>query len=471
MPAFSGRHFSARRGLCMELEALKEQIEAIASGQGLDFFETRFELCRSDEIHMLAAYGGFPNRYPHWRFGMDYLQMQRCYDFGASKIYELVINSDPAYAYLLESNRLVDHKLVMSHVYGHVDFFKNNIWFANTHRDMLDRTATNGARIRTIVQSQGEDMVERFLDACLSIENLVDPYGGRPSIIGGGALRVSFPDQGMDLRHLDVVAYICEYGDLTPWQREILSIVREEACYFQPQLRTKVINEGWATFWHTQLMTQFVASGSDVIDYATQHARACTQQAHQINPYKLGVALFRDIEDRWNQGKHGPDWEACDDMKKRECWDTKTQQGREKIFSVRQTHNDMTFIDTFLTEDFCREKGFFTTVFDEVSGKWVVKSDDFRDIKKVFLNSLPSMAAPKLSVRDISDHPKTILELDHRHYGVDVRMDWAEPTLCNIARLWGGSVILHTKIKEQTVALRHDGETMTRTEYEEASTQ
>ena len=101
----------------------------------LDFYPVQFEVCDYDTINILAAQGGFPSRYPHWRFGMDYDQMSKGYRYGLQKIYEMVINTNPCYAYLLRANNLVDQKTVMAHVFGrHADFFKNNYWFSGTNR-------------------------------------------------------------------------------------------------------------------------------------------------------------------------------------------------------------------------------------------------------------------------------------------------------------------------------------------------
>ncbi len=111
-------------------------------GYGLDFFPTIFEVVDYDELNDVAAYGGFPTRYPHWRFGMEYEQLAKGYTYGLQKIYELVINNNPCYAYLMRSNALTDQKLVMAHVYGHCDFFKNNDWFSHTNRKMMDRWRT-----------------------------------------------------------------------------------------------------------------------------------------------------------------------------------------------------------------------------------------------------------------------------------------------------------------------------------------
>src|SRR5947209_2537892 len=156
------------------LRALKEEIEGYARGYGLDFYDTIFEVIEAEDLNEVAAYGGFPTRYPHWSFGMSYEELRKGYDYGLSKIYEMVINNDPCYAYLMRSNHTVDQKLVMAHVYGHCDFFKNNAFFAHTSRKMMDEMANHGSRIRHYTEKYGEDEVETFLDRCMSVDDLID---------------------------------------------------------------------------------------------------------------------------------------------------------------------------------------------------------------------------------------------------------------------------------------------------------
>src|SRR6202162_558466 len=163
---------SRRQTLTPELARLNREIEQHAREYGLYFYETIFEMLDFEEMNMVAAYGGFPNRYPHWRFGMEYEQLSKGYEYGLSKIYEMVINNNPSYAYLLESNMDVDQKLVMAHVYGHVDFFKNNYSFQHTNRKMMDEMANHATRLRRIIDKVGIEPVETFIDRCFSLENL-----------------------------------------------------------------------------------------------------------------------------------------------------------------------------------------------------------------------------------------------------------------------------------------------------------
>src|SRR3990167_3943301 len=136
-----------------ELAKIKKEIRAHAKDYGLDFFEVSFEVLDWNQINMVAAYGGFPNRYPHWRFGMEYERLSKSYAYGLSKIYEMVINNDPCYAYLLHSN---------------------NIFFQNTNRKMMDEMANHRVRVLRLIERHGVEKVEAFIDACLSLENLID---------------------------------------------------------------------------------------------------------------------------------------------------------------------------------------------------------------------------------------------------------------------------------------------------------
>src|SRR3954454_16891994 len=156
------------------LRALKDEIEGYARGYNLDFYETIFEVVDAEDLNEIAAYGGFPTRYPHWSFGMQFEELRKGYEYGLSKIYEMVINNDPCYAYLMRSNHIVDQKLVMAHVYGHSDFFKNNGYFGHTSRKMMDEMANHGSRIRGYAEKYGEDEVEAFVDRCMSIDDLID---------------------------------------------------------------------------------------------------------------------------------------------------------------------------------------------------------------------------------------------------------------------------------------------------------
>ena len=180
------RQFALKTALPHYLREEQRRIEGFARGMGLDFYTTLFEILPYDQMNEVASYGGFPTRYPHWRFGMEYEQLSKSAEYGLSRIYEMVINNNPSVAYLLEGNSLVDQKLVMSHVYAHVDFFKNNLAFSATNqgtdprdgtdlRKWIDTMANDGSIVRKWSNRIGVETVEAFVDACLSLENLIDP--------------------------------------------------------------------------------------------------------------------------------------------------------------------------------------------------------------------------------------------------------------------------------------------------------
>jgi stage V sporulation protein R len=883
-----------------DLRALKEEIEQHARSYGLDFYETIFEVVDADDLNEIASYGGFPTRYPHWSFGMAYEELRKSYDYGLSKIYEMVINNDPCYAYLMRCNHTVDQKLVMAHVYGHCDFFKNNAYFAHTSRKMMDEMANHGARIRRYAEKHGEDEVEAFLDRCMSIDDLIDVhsvaikrrdeisrYDFRPEqeaddelkptrfkskdymddYINPRAVLKAEEDEKKKLKEQsakafperpekDILLFLIEHAPLKGWQRDVLSIVRDEAYYFAPQGMTKVLNEGWAcisknayvftdqgirpmgeivderlpirvndgqssrevyewakfedretvwlrtrrgfevegsvthrlllpdgewrrvdelavgdvlrlsspdlwasdyvrlawqpsrritladvakraaidietviryrrgvrarhheglatlvaeyetgpetlgqraksrraaripeivderlaafigylvgdghiskvkrviglttgdeeqaqqfsalteslfgipprmkwdagrwrvlfssldvqdflihlglktgvsareksvpeailrspkpvvaaflralydcdgyagkagvilstsstemsklvqllllnfgilstrvphkdgcwhvhtlgesavafmqgigfgltrkqealrgyveghswfkeqpwedeivaierrradvydisveethryaaqgfinhnSFWHSTIMTQNALEPWECIDYADHHSGTMATYGARLNPYKLGIELLRDIEHRWNTGKFGPEWEQCDDLEKKRNWDKKIGLGRQKIFEVRRVHNDITFIDTFLTPEFCREHKMFSYAFQDQAGQYVIESREFQKVKLRLLFGLTNFGKPWIYVVDGNYRNRGELLLKHEHNGIDLKLDHASDTLANIQFIWSRPVHLQTIVDGKPTLLSYDG--------------
>jgi len=479
-----------------ELQALVEHVAEVARGYGLDFFETRFEVVDYETMNELAAYGGFPGRYPHWRFGMEYEHLKKSYAYGLHKIYEMVINNDPAYAYLLEDNAPVDHKLVIAHVFAHVDFFKNNQWFAPTNRKMLDEMANHGARIRRTIERHGMDEVERFVDICLSLQNLIDyhaPYvvRHRPAV-EESAERPEEPDAAMRFRvkkyldpyvnppealeaarqraqdeakkttrfppepERDVMGFLALHAPLEKWQQNVLSMIREEAYYFAPQAMTKILNEGWAAFWHSKMMTERLLEPSEVVDYADHHSATVAVSPGRLNPYALGLALLRDIQDRWDRGRFGKEYDECEDIQVRERWDRRLGLGLRKVFEVRRIHNDLTFLDEFLTPEFVANQRMFRFQRDE-QGVYRIDSREFRKVKEQLLTQLTNLGEPVVYVSDANHQNRGELLLIHRYEGIELRRDWAIQTLQNIARLWTRPVFLETVFDGEKAVLSHDG--------------
>ena len=892
------------RALPANLRAIEKEVKAKAKAIGLDFWDIIFEILESSDLNEIAAYGGFPTRYPHWKFGMEYDQLIKGYAYGLSKIYELVINNDPCIAYLMKQNSVTDQKLVMAHVCGHADFFKNNYWFAHTNRKMVDQMANHAVRIRKISDKHGRDKVENFTDICLSLENLIDMYSPfiarkpkKRDQIDETRIKEEVSKRKLKARDYmdryinpadflaeqnkrieekikkqvkvpeeperDVLGFLLEHAPLKDWQKDILGIIREEAYYFAPQGMTKIMNEGWAcvrkntpiftenglitmgelvaekaagvvsdgeenrkvydrniikdhptikiitkrgfilegsdnhrimlpnekwrrldelnegdnvriacgmqiwpseyikvdwsqpekrysladvakeagvsqttisryrsptykfktqkvaliekamiryntpenqalsvcynkrdkinipevvnedlatllgflvgdgnvtrrgrvitltsgdyesierycqivervfgkapvvrkcdTRWRAHLYSlnaidflenyceikigraarrkvipqiilqspksvivafltsyydsdgyagesgvilstssekiaktlqilllnfgilstrkkgtddcyqiysggenakiffeqigfnlgrktdalenfiedrqwfcsrkfedeivyiepgqanvydisveethRYVASGfinhnsynhsklmtehglltdQEVIHYADCHAGTMASNGG-LNPYKIGIELLRDIEDRWNKGKFGPEWDRCEDMLERKKWDKKLGKGRDKIFQVRKIYNDVTFIETFLTEDFCKEHKLFIYDYNQQTDEYVITSRDFEKIKERFLKSLVNFGQPVIEVDDSNYKNRGELYLIHKHDGTDLKVDYALDCLSNLYHLWTRPVNLETLSNGKKVILSYDG--------------
>lgn len=482
-----------------ELLAHMQRIKAKAIEYGLDFYEVVFEVLPFEVMNQIASYGGFPIRYPHWKWGMEYEKLSKRDAYGLGRIYEMVINNDPCYAYLQEANNITDQKLVMAHVYGHADFFKNNLWFSKTNRKMMDEMANHATRIRRHAERRGLDTVERFLDTCLSIENLIDPHSmfvtrdqprSAPASHSDDASGAFEPDRlpakdYMDpfinpQRELDrqkkeyiekqradqgkfpasptrdVLLFLLRSARLEPWQQDILSIIRDEAYYYAPQGMTKIMNEGWATYWHSKLMTQHFLEDPEIVHYADQHSGVVHMPPGGFNPYKIGVELFKDIERRWNTGQHGHEWEAIDTIGEKHTFDDGSSRGREKIFEVRRIYNDVSFIDEFLTEQFVEQHRMYQHKRDPSTGELKVASRDFNRVKQTLLHHITNAGQPFIYVVDANYLNRGELVLAHKFSGVEVEAAKATETLRALRTLWGRPVHVMMVVNEDMHLLTLD---------------
>jgi stage V sporulation protein R len=483
-----------------DLDRARRDIEAYAREFGLDFFDVVFEIVDYDQLNEVAAYGGFPTRYPHWRHGMDYEQLARSYTWGLSKIYELVINNNPVYAYLMKANAPVEQKLVMAHVFGHADFFKNNLWFAKTNRRMIDQMANHATRVRSHIDRHGVEAVETFVDACLSLENLIDPHSAfierrerreAPPLSSAegddeAAPVPRLPSKGYMERYInppafmeeqrarvaeraarqrrtpaeprrDVLQFLVENAPIENWERDVLAIVRDEAYYFAPQAMTKIMNEGWAAYWHSTILTRRALTDAEVVDFADQHSGALAMSPGRLNPYKIGIELFRDIEERWDKGKFGREYDDCDDSDVRRRWDKKLGLGRQKIFEVRRIYNDVTFIDAFMSQEFCDRLQLYVYGYDSRAGRHVIVDRDWRKVKAGLLSSLTNLGQPIVHVVDSNHENRGELYLRHQWEGMPLDEGKALDTLRNLHRLWRRPVHLETADDDQRRLLSFDG--------------
>lgn len=461
-------------------------------GFGLDFYPTVVEYLTQDEISEIAAYGGFPNRYPHWTWGMQYEELSRGYEYGQHVIYEMVVNTNPCYIYNLDSNTFVDHVTVVAHATGHNDFFKNNIFFSPTSGNMMNELANHGSRIRRYSSIFGRDTVGRFIDKLLSIDDLIDPGAAwkkpkyrEPVTIASKRefhfpRRLEVPD-GHDYmeqwinpdqwiaqensrikeeeleRQLglcaepskDIFGFLKNHAPLEPWQQDITAMFYEESMYFSPQRFTKTINEGWASYVDFNIMARMGwAECSGIFEYAKHKAGVLGgkyAQAH--NPYNLGFKLFLDIEDRWNKGKFGDEYENCQDMKVKEAWDKKLGLGHEKVFEVRRNYNDLLLISEYFTQEFC-DKWEFYEWKRFPNGEYKIVSRDHRRIKELLLMRYKNGGLPDIRRVDHNFLGKGHFLMQHYWDGRLLDPKDTKETLCAIYSLWKRPVALVTKDKD-----------------------
>lgn len=469
-----------------ELSALEQSIEQmmeIAKEFGLDFYPMRFEVCPSDVIYTFGAYG-MPTRFHHWSFGKAYHRLKTEYDFGLSRIYELVINSNPCYAFLLDNNTLLQNKTVCAHVLAHCDFFKNNETFSRASRDMVERMASNAKRIREYEMEYGRERVESLLDAGLALQEHVDASstavhgrersrGNAQDSKGTGRRREQKPaasayddlwDIGIDktagetvsessksgaqyeFPQKDVMLFLIERSPiLDEWERDVLTLIRSEMLYFWPQLETKIMNEGWATYWHLRIMRELDMDEADAIDFAKMHSGVVLPSRTSINPYHIGLAIWEDIEKRWNNPS----------QEERERFDREPGKGREKMFDVRETENDISFLRNYLTKELVEDLDLY--LFQKVGNDWRVVENEWEMVRDQICQSRVNGGIPVLYVEDGDYNKNGEIYIRHAYEGVELDLRYLDKTMPYLYQLWGRNCHMQTVIEGREVLFTFDG--------------
>lgn len=479
-----------------ELEKAIRNIWKIAGELGLDPFPTHFEIVPARIMYEFGAYG-LPGRFSHWSHGKAYHQLKTMYDYGLSKIYELVINTNPAQAFLFEANTPLQNKLVAAHVLGHTDFFKNNVSFRDTNRQMAETAHLHSTRIREYEFKHGEKEVEEFLDAVLSIQTNIDfvdlkrPSGAEYAKTGRERFEARhrsrrqriFPYDDLFSREelkrpqeqepkvpfppeedQDILWFVGEYSPkpLEPWQKDIISLVRNEIQYFLPQMQTKIMNEGWATFWHLRILRELGERGlltqAEIVDWMTLHADVATPHPYRINPYWLGWKIWEDINRRFQglphpKGKMEKDWFGEKVL-------PETSKGHEEydIFWVRANiPSDQAFLRNYLTDTLTEDLELY--IYGADGQNLVVQEKSPGAIRQMLVDSLTNLGSPtvKVAIGGGDYRGNNELYLKHLWEGENLDIGWAEKTLKTIYNLWGRPVHLETVIDGDQILLSYTG--------------
>jgi stage V sporulation protein R len=453
---------------------IREKVEEF----GLDCYPQEFELCDHNQMLSYMAYSGMPSHYPHWSYGKSYEKLKTLYEYGASGLpYEMVINSNPALAYLMRDNSLLLHILTIAHVFGHNDFFKNNFTFKSTRSEFtLSTFKVHGERVRSYVEdpSIGLERVERLLDAAHAVSlqsrrNLAvrkpseqeerrrleaaqprsDPFRSihrRPAVQDPDLRKVPLvPDEDLLLFIRDHNPYLAE------WERDLLTIVHDEAQYFIPQIETKIMNEGWATYWHKRILDSLDLPQGLHLEFLVRHNQVVRPHPQGINPYHIGLRIWEDIYRRYDNPT----------VKESEHLGPSRPTGLQKIFEVRETDRDVSFLRRHLTEDLIREMNLFeyeTRGEDLVVGR-VADGEGWRAVKETLLKNVGMNSVPVIKVVDSEYEGTRTLYLLHAHDGRDLQHEYAEKTLAYVRRLWQRDVVLETVFQGSPHLLecRNDG--------------
>ncbi|MFD0717521.1 SpoVR family protein [Paenibacillus sp. GCM10027626] len=468
------------------LERAIDEITEVAKGFGLDFYPMRYEICPADIIYTFGAYG-MPTRFSHWSFGKTFNKMKMQYDFGLSKIYELVINSNPCYAFLLDGNSLIQNKLIVAHVLAHCDFFKNNFRFSGSNRNMVESMSATAERISQYEMNYGTEEVERFIDAVLAIQEHVDPTIIKPYQLDKTryielltkeqkssakqspqspyddlwdlekARKKDDKEKSSDKHHFppepekDLVWFIEEYSpNLKDWQRDIMSMLRDEMLYFWPQIETKIMNEGWASYWHQRIIRELDLTSDETIEFAKLNSSVVQPSQHSLNPYYLGLKIFEDIEKRYDN----PSKEEQERLGRR------PGSGREKIFEVREYDSDISFLRNYLTKELVSELDLY--IFEKKGAEWKITDKGWENIRDQLVYSRVNGGIPTIVVTDGDHNNIGELYLLHRYEGVELDLKYVERTLPYVVQLWGKSVHLETVVEDKKIVFSCDGKKTSR---------
>jgi stage V sporulation protein R len=467
-----------------ELEEWDERILELVSYYGLQCYPQEFEICDHFEMLGYMSYSGMPSRYPHWSFGKSYEREKTMYDYGVGGLpYEMVINSNPCLAYLMRDNTDLLQILTIAHVYGHNDFFANNFTFTSSFdaKYTLEMFKTHANRIRSYIEdpSIGIERVEQMLDAAhalslqrtrnLAIKSL------SPGEQQNKLLQASQPreDEFSNLHNApqyiapdlskfpvepdqNILEFIARYSpSLADWQRDVLMIVDKESSYFIPQIETKIMNEGWASYWHFKILNELSLPQGLHMEFLVRHNQVLRPTPGGLNPYHLGFVLWQDIERRWNEGDTGEEYsnKARPDISYMQENET---PGRKKIFQIRESDRDASFLRRFLTRELMQELDLFQ--HDKRGKERVISkvSDDqgWKDVKESLIKNVGMGSRPVIKITDSDYKGHSSLYLVHEHEGRDLQLEYCEKTIQHITTLWGKGVVLETIVNGKKSLLR-----------------
>ena len=474
-----------------ELSKWDDRIRELVERYGLNCYPQEFEICDHNEMLGYMAYTGMPSHYPHWSYGKSFERQKTMYEYGVSGLpYEMVINSNPCLAYLMKDNTLLLQVLTIAHVYGHNDFFANNFTFTSgtAARHVLPSFKSHANRISSYMEdpSIGIEIVEGAIDDAHAIcyqrsRNLaIQRLSQEEQVVraweraqpAADPWREIHPKQEYQAPNLskipaepdeNILQFIAKYNPYLPeWKRDVIGIVDHQTQYFMPQMDTKIMNEGWASYWHHKILNELQLPQGMHIEFLVRHNQVLRPHPGGLNPYHLGFVLWRDIERRWNMGDTGHEWSEDKPKTSQGIADENDTPGRKKIFEVREADRDQSFLRRFLTREVMEDLNLFQHERrgkDRVVTK-ISTEESWKEVRENLIKNVGTGSIPVIKVDDADFGKNRTLYLKHYHDGRDLQLEYAEHTLKHVAKLWEREVVLETSINGKDSLLKIVGEAL-----------
>ena len=489
------------------VKQIMEECKVRARDQGLTFDDETLEyVVTNRDMIELSPKIMIPTLYDYWVHDVKVLSGKGMYEAYPSNPYETVINTRPAISYYNDNNPDWLNVMIFYHVLGHIDFFQNNLFYKNTWDVDLTGQALADKRLIAQLRSEvGRRWVDYVIEFARGIDNLVgyqkeldrafrnerksrmsrsdfyfDVFIQKIKKVSHNEylkeitrynecqkngedfydLVVSrypeFDELYRKAQHarsdeqLDVMEYIIKHSPFlraeeNKWMKSVIHIVRNTSLYFQPQIRTKIMNEGWASYWHEYLFMRDDRICGHETDYAKINAAVTSLPKVGLNPYALGMRLFQHIEEMEDRGCYSFDCFLFQDEVGRKKYDKGNGSGHDYIFKIRENMTDFTFVNTFIDQEFLDRHKLF------VSGKrlnqqrmtweYYIKSRRAEDYREMIVDTL--YHPPEIHV-DIDKTKDGVLYLNHKFEEKPLKTDFIENTMVGIEFLWGGPVHLET---------------------------
>lgn len=484
------------------LRNLEKRIKEIAEEEGLITVPNIiFEMVPAKRMIEANAYG-FPVNFSHWRFGRDYEKISTIYRHTAAGIpYEQVWNFDEPKAFLVSTNPFGLNLTTIAHVFPHVDFFRASRYCLKGREisDVAEQARNAAQRFQYYEDKYGHAEVEKVIDVGMSIQWHLhpDPFFEEPdeeehrrrlidferqklieaqrrNALGqkGNAEEIKAIEKRIEKLQTktpleptyDLVNYIVNHSScLKPWMKDVLMVLRAQARALVPNAKTKMLNEGWATYWHSRIMRRLFHEGLITSEehgtFAYHHSMITAEHKLSLNVYRLGSVLYEYIEDRWNKGQFGDEYDRCQDPRLKAQWDTGAGLGKQKIFEVRAKYTDRMAIEEFLTPEFVHQQRLYiygATRHEDHLEYQIIESDP-EVIRAMLLRVFSGTIAPLVQVVSGNGGNGDYLYLRHINSGFDLDPDYRNRTLEQIFWLWGKRVALETEVKGKTLVFTYDG--------------